>query len=514
MEEDTNSVEPTQTIMPPDDSFLDSGTLSSLFGSFLAANIKNYIQPSNTYTNERSLAPPETGNNSLQFLYSSILETNNSIKNLSTGINSVQKSLSDYYSVDRQQLINQQNRERELINYNLKSGVEGILESKLKDSIEKPIDSIIPKVDNLFSSISSSITGLLGGVFSSGFAENIEKSTDKNLSDLLESKKNIANEFNVSYDVISDIKTGFQLFNNKLNDVVNDVKNFVSEFDLVKLFFPTANPPNPTPDPSDQTPPGDNPEDGNNSSPQQKTANFFNSAAEKGKDLLDSITGKNKEQSSESSSPASKPLSTALPTTTETKLDVPAQAPAAPSLPANEPKNIQDTNTIQELPRIIPQQSPIPRDFESTPPTEIGTVQNQMPVPQKIKETETSGNPYLTNTINTSNFNNSALNVSFNSKDASELLLDNSKNISYSNIDFVNNLDKEYILNVDRRLPQINTPVQPTVITKIDNSKNIIQSKGSTIPPINERIPTISTKDSSPYSWLALSIYNVTPDLG
>jgi hypothetical protein len=145
----------------------------------------------------------------LSSLNSNIISLRSEIEGISEGLNRISQLINRDSIEESERLRDSERKERLLAEREVRIGKENDIERKIENAVVKPVNTLAPKMDDIFGRIRNALGILLAGWLTDQTAEAIQASEDGNTEKLNSIKLNIAKNLGIIVGGLVAIRTGF-----------------------------------------------------------------------------------------------------------------------------------------------------------------------------------------------------------------------------------------------------------------------------------------------------------------
>jgi len=181
----------------------------------------------------------------LSSLNSNILSLRSEIDGISDGLDRIASLISRGSFEEQQRLRDEESRNRLLAERQVRIGKENQIETKITNAVIKPVNTLAPKMNDIFGRIGTALGLLFAGWLTDQTAEAIQASEDGNNQRLDQIKKNILKNIGIVVGSLLTLRAGFSILKNILSNVsskLNPLKKIVDRFNRRQQRGPRSSP--------------------------------------------------------------------------------------------------------------------------------------------------------------------------------------------------------------------------------------------------------------------------------
>ena len=146
---------------------------------------------------------------------------------LNAGLASISNLVQQDSALEKQQELQEAERERKLAETKIRMGKESQLEQKITNSLVNPVKALQQKVTNIFGRIGEALTILFAGWLTNQAIEALKAASEGNKEKLEEIKDNVLNGIGDAIKVFTAIRTGFDLVIKTITGITGKIGGFV-----------------------------------------------------------------------------------------------------------------------------------------------------------------------------------------------------------------------------------------------------------------------------------------------
>lgn len=211
----------------------------------LVQNESLKIQRQRDQIDSENIVVAQNNQQALLGIGSNINSLKDEIGKLGTGLSGIALLLQKDSAEEENRIRSQQERDRKLIEQEVRIGKEGAVEDKIENAIVEPVQKLTPKVNDIFSRIGQAIGALFLGWLTNPIIEVLDNQQKDGIDKVKNIKMNILKNIGIAIGGLFAIKSGFGL----IMKTIGTIGKFLGKLAIAPLLplLPGIKPGNRTP---------------------------------------------------------------------------------------------------------------------------------------------------------------------------------------------------------------------------------------------------------------------------